>query len=214
MRRPRRSYERHSRATARARPRAARPALSAPRHSARRAGCRPPRTRARWSRCRSSPPSTACPDRKAVTCGCGSTGVLPARPYGSGPHGVGSQGGRTMRALRWVLVSVVVLGLGLAFNPSPGWAVGCCKCAGCSPPPAVQCTDSAPGLGGCDDFCESCSGSHTFDEAGTCGVGVFADCIAVQGLQAPALGSRGIGLTAAALFAAGVVLLARRARRA
>lgn len=119
-----------------------------------------------------------------------------------------------MRALRWGLVSVVVLGLGLAFNPGPEWAVGCCKCAGCSPPPAVQCTDSAPGLGGCDDFCESCSGSHTFDEAGTCGVGVFADCIAVQGVQAPALGSRGIGLTAAALFAAGVVLLARRARRA
>ncbi len=119
-----------------------------------------------------------------------------------------------MRALRWVLVSAAVLGLGVALNPGTGWAVGCCKCDGWSPPPAVQCTASAPSLGGCDDFCESCSGSHTFDANGTCGVGIFADCIAANGVQgspAPALGSRAIAFTAAALLAAGVFLLARRA---
>jgi hypothetical protein len=119
-----------------------------------------------------------------------------------------------MRALRWVLVVAVLLGLGLAFNPGRGWAIGCCRCTPCSPPPVVQCTDAASGLGSCDDFCEACSGTVTFDEAATCGVGAFADCLAVQqGFQAPALGARGIGLTAGMLFAAGFVLLARRVRR-
>lgn len=47
-----------------------------------------------------------------------------------------------MRIPRWVVVIAMLLGFGLAFNPGAGWAVGCCKCSGCSPPPAVQCTQT------------------------------------------------------------------------
>ena len=118
-----------------------------------------------------------------------------------------------MRTLQWLVVIAVLLGLGLAFNPRPGWAKGCCKCTGCSPAPAVRCYDSAGDSGDCNEDCDPCS-SYVFDDTATCGVGAFADCLAVQGVQAPALGMRGIGLAAAALLAAGFILLARRARRA
>ena len=117
-----------------------------------------------------------------------------------------------MRRLQWLVVIAMLLGLGLAFHPRSGWAA-CCKCTGCSPPPAIQCTDTAS-LGLCGDFCESCSGPHTFDVDATCGVGPFADCLGAAGVQAPALGTHGLGLAAAALLAAGFILLARRARRA
>jgi hypothetical protein len=117
-----------------------------------------------------------------------------------------------MRTLQGLVVIGVVLGLGLAFSPRPGWAA-CCKCTACSPPPAIQCTDAAVTVGACDDFCEGCSGSHIFQVEATCGVGAFADCFGAPEAQAPALGSVGIGVAAAALLATGVILLARRARR-
>jgi len=89
-------------------------------------------------------------------------------------------------AHRWSAVLSSIMGLlsPSVNSPGPGWAVSCCKCTGCSPPPVIQCTDSAVGLGGCDDFCEACSGTHTFDVAATCGVGAFTDCLAVSGVQA------------------------------
>jgi hypothetical protein len=118
-----------------------------------------------------------------------------------------------MRTLQWLVVIAVLLGLGLAFNPRPGWAVGCCKCTGCSPAPAVRCFDTAGDNGDCFETCDTCP-SFDFDAGATCGVGTFSDCLAIQGVQAPALGSYGIGLAAAALLAAGFILLARRARRA
>jgi hypothetical protein len=115
-------------------------------------------------------------------------------------------------SMRWPLAVTLVLGLwfGLSY-PSPVWAVGCCMCTGCSPPPAVSCYDTAGDSGDCNEDCENCE-TQLFDAAGQCGVGAFAPCAAGPGAvaPAPALGWRGLAMAATALVGAGVIGLSRR----
>jgi hypothetical protein len=118
-----------------------------------------------------------------------------------------------MRALQGFVGIAVLLGLGLASSPKAGWAEGCCKCWGCPSGPAVRCLDTAGKDSDCYEACDDCP-SYAWDAGATCGVGAFADCLGTPEVQAPTLGSTAVGLAAAALLAAGVILLARRGRLA